>query len=376
MKTVTTLFPDSGIPDDYATEFDEAYFTYLYSAIVDPMKMESTRISPPPLDLTEEYLSFAGYVHSREQTLDIVLGNIYLDSGRPSRNVTDPSNLDELFPPECFFNSMYEHKKEVLEFDVDGWEGPSPNEDDDEDDERPKKFDCVECDKTFDCLSRLLYQTVTHTNLKAFSCHLCKRTFGYRQTLELHMRIHGGVRKSKCDICGLTFTRQDILTNHMAAHNEARPFQCDQCPKTFKTNSCLHQHKEVHLQVRRYQCENCDLSFKRIRELESHKSTVHYKARPFKCDKCEKDFTRKDYLEQHCLAIHTSERPFVCEICNKTFNDSAGLRKHAAVHSEAKPFRCDICPNMTYKRSDHLTRHMKDTHPAKLEEFMVFIVLL
>lgn len=95
MATVVKLFPESVIPAEYAKDFDEAYLTYLYSAVVNPIKMESTRINTPPPTLSDDYLRFAGRFHNKVDTTDIVLGNIYLNKGTPSPHVTLASNLDK-----------------------------------------------------------------------------------------------------------------------------------------------------------------------------------------------------------------------------------------------------------------------------------------
>ncbi|XP_035713662.1 exonuclease 1-like [Folsomia candida] len=95
LATVVKLFPESVIPAEYAKDFDEAYLTYLYSAVVNPIKMESTRINTPPPTLSDDYLRFAGRFHNKVDTTDIVLGNIYLNKGTPSPHVTLASNLDK-----------------------------------------------------------------------------------------------------------------------------------------------------------------------------------------------------------------------------------------------------------------------------------------
>lgn len=356
------LYPKSVIPEDYAKDFEEAYLTYLYSAVIDPIKMESVRISTPPPTLTEENLRFAGRHHNKIDTTDIVLGNIYINTGLPSRIVTDTSNLDNIFPPESFFHSKYIAKKEVLEFDIEEiLEGQCPEEDE-EDEERPKEYPCPDCDKIFDCFSDLVRHSVVHSNAKPFSCQLCKRCFSFAGSLSCHMLIHEGLKKFKCQECGLSFSVKRILDMHNAVHIEARPFKCDQCEKSFKTYVTLYSHKFVHTNERPFICDECGSSFKFVKKLLTHISEVHLGIKPFKCGDCGNAFAQKTQLDQHITAIHKKENPYICDVCSKAFNDPSTLKDHKATHSEAKPYKCPVCPNSSYKTSNNLRRHIRFNH--------------
>lgn len=253
-----------------------------------------------------------------------------------------PPTWTNLFPPTCFFHSEFEEKKQVMEFHVEEGEGPCPDEDDQEE-EHPKEYPCLDCDKIFFSLSKFVRHAVVHTKKRHFSCELCLRSFAFEASLVPHMRIHEDARKFKCGVCGNAFNQQVFLDNHVAAiHGEARPFQCDECEKSFKTNAGLFLHIGTHSEQRPHQCDECDLSFKRTGQ-----------------------------LQQHIKSIHTKDKTYVCDVCKKAFSDPSALRNHKATHSDARPFKCTICPNKTYKTNNGLWIHMRNSHPGHVNKSKV-----
>ena len=153
-------------------------------------------------------------------------------------------------------------------------------------------------------------------------------------------RARGGGRHP-CAMCPKSFASPSQLEEHFTyRHSDARTHVCSLCSKVFKTKSNLNQHLRTHV-GKRFRCAACP------------------EARPF---------TESGY-RYHLLTKHSDEavrRRFRCHLCPparpRSFAQNKLLQKHlASCHSDERKHECPHCP-MTFKRADHLARHVSDTH--------------
>ena len=92
---------------------------------------------------------------------------------------------------------------------------------------------CMECGKTFPCLSALnSHVTKSHRNNKTFNCPECLKMFPNNSRLSRHVRIfHLNQRDYECDRCGKRFMDKSKLIQHVTAvHDKLKPYLCDLCP--------------------------------------------------------------------------------------------------------------------------------------------------
>ena len=147
--------------------------------------------------------------------------------------------------------------------------------------------------------------------------------------------------RHQCKMCPKSFASPSQLEEHFTyRHSDARTHVCSLCSKVFKTKSNLNQHLRTHV-GNRFRCAACP------------------EARPF---------TESGY-RYHLLTKHSDDavrRRFRCHLCPpgkaRSFAQNKLLQKHvASCHSEERKHECPHCP-MTFKRADHLARHVSDTH--------------
>lgn len=110
-----------------------------------------------------------------------------------------------------------------------------------------KKFQCVQCDKTFNKSCYLTQHNKTfHSGEKPFKCHRCGKRFSCDQSHEEHVAKHSGDKPFKCELCPKAFNHKTDLRRHMCLHSGRKPFHCDQCGKGFIRKDHLVKHMEVH----------------------------------------------------------------------------------------------------------------------------------
>ncbi len=221
-------------------------------------------------------------------------------------------------------------------------------------------FKCDECNKKFKTKNQLTVHKQTHRNYRPFVCTYpgCSKTYTRNEHLKIHMQTHTGERPYKCchEGCNRTFTRKDHRDSHEATHEEGK-FICNQCGQKFHRQIHLDSHMLSHsLPDRtpnpdRIKCPNPD---------------------------CNSTFTCVDSLKMHIKTQHESQtKNYICDFimpngqpCGKAFYTSSNLKEHKLSHSDAKPFKCTYegC-NKTYKTKKDLTRHIREKHTEKPDEF-------
>ena len=97
---------------------------------------------------------------------------------------------------------------------------------------------------------------MTHSDRpKKYSCQTCQKTFTAESTLKRHIKsVHDNNIKFQCELCEKSIKRADNLTRHNhEAHLEpsvntqyacqfAKPFKCDFCESRFKRKEKLNSH--------------------------------------------------------------------------------------------------------------------------------------
>lgn len=199
------------------------------------------------------------------------------------------------------------------------------------------------------------------------TCADCGSTYSTRRRLREHYAsgIHTDAPRYVCTECGAKFDNSTHLERHKASHKDDRPWVCEVCEKDFKTQDNLRYHQLwVHTDEKSFPCEDCDKSFKRKEALVLHRKDAHPEEEiDGTCDKCGKVFESLSKLRWHISTDHNDKDKFECDKCDRKFDFKTQLDKHLLSHSETKSFVCNLC-SAAYKRKDHLTRHMKNSHGA------------
>eukprot|EP01084_Bolivina_argentea_P039876 73684_1 len=117
---------------------------------------------------------------------------------------------------------------------------------------------------------------------------------------------------------------------------------------------------------------NCSCAFNHKSKLERHISTYHSNARPFKCtfnNRCNKSYKREDHLKRHLLT-HKNEKLFKCNYtnCNLKFNQNYHLRRHIKCVHGPPQYKCNYCNNK-FQKKRKLNKHMALIH----NEFCPFV---
>uniref|UniRef100_A0A8C5LW80 Uncharacterized protein n=1 Tax=Leptobrachium leishanense TaxID=445787 RepID=A0A8C5LW80_9ANUR len=177
-----------------------------------------------------------------------------------------------------------------------------------------------------------------HPGKKSFECLRCEKSFNCRSHLVMHQRVHTRERPYVCAECGKTFTQSSNLFRHQRGHRGERPYVCTECGKTFTQSSYLLIHQRTHTGERPYACNDCGKSFRVNSTLVRHQR-VHVGEKPYTCTKCGKCFTQSSYLLIH-QRTHTEERPFTCTQCGKGFKVNSSLLRHQRLHFGEQTYKC------------------------------------
>ncbi|XP_078615338.1 uncharacterized protein LOC144884155 [Branchiostoma floridae x Branchiostoma japonicum] len=79
------------------------------------------------------------------------------------------------------------------------------------------------------------------------------------------------------------------------------------------------------------------------------------------CSHCGEKFESRSKLTKHVRSLHQRMR---CTICGLELSNRFNHDRHVKMkHTSQRDFACVVCAK-TFKRSDHLQRHMQNTHPS------------
>ena len=278
-----------------------------------------------------------------------------------------------------------------------------------------RKFECVECLKSFTTKLQLKHHLNIHLGLKPYSCEICNKSFTQPTHLKIHRRVHDGSKPYMCSVCGKTFAIGSNMRKHLAIHDREDPeltasqaelavtetvteieeqevvrmsnYPCTHCEAVFTTKRELVAHSAGHQETNPYFCKapDCGQRFPTEKKLLTHERRSHGAEhcctfcgkvcisasqlkkhilshtgeKPFKCHICHKHFSQKSHATFHINTVHStgdSEKKFSCPECGKSFSSSGVLKKHKMWHFNERPFQCELCPKSFVQKS-HLKVH-------------------
>lgn len=176
---------------------------------------------------------------------------------------------------------------------------------------------CLECDKSFDKLSRLQRHAKIHnTDGKAWSCESCSQRFANFANLLRHQIKHSN----------------ELAMNTTTINNKPNSFKCNECQKVFNKQESLASHMKMHKSDQKeYFCEFCPKSFTKMNKLTRH-AKIHDEMKSHKCNICDRTFALGGQLIDH-MNKHKNLKPHVCSFCNKGFQQSCTLKDHIRIHT-------------------------------------------
>ncbi|XP_034160902.2 zinc finger protein 721 isoform X2 [Pangasianodon hypophthalmus] len=140
-----------------------------------------------------------------------------------------------------------------------------------------KKYECSECNRTFD---------------KAVSlrCHMLWHRGGMGKKSRYRRKIHiaNPIRKvgMKCEICGHeSFTKASHYV-HLGKHEDRKPYK-----------SIMYQ--LANLQKNSFKCDVCGMHFSRLSALQSHQQHHNKMKKPYECLQCDKSYSNLSTLYNH-----------------------------------------------------------------------------
>lgn len=141
--------------------------------------------------------------------------------------------------------------------------------------DKPQRYQCTECGKSYSTFSGLTKHRQFHcpaaegNQKKSFSCKYCDKTYTSLGALKMHIRTH--TLPCKCTICGKAFSRPWLLQGHIRTHTGEKPFSCQYCHRAFADRSNLRAHLQTHSDVKKYSCATCNKTFSRMSLLTKHR---------------------------------------------------------------------------------------------------------
>lgn len=234
---------------------------------------------------------------------------------------------------------------------------------------RPDKFYCEICSRSFETLAALTMHMRTHSNEiiskeSSFRCEICLKHFATAKTLKSHRIVHVDECPFSCDHCEMKFKRKTKLKAHMDRIHLGvyKKYPCHLCEKIFNTSVALNYHLVGHTDECNFKCSSCDRLFKHKSLLSRHIKIVHMKQhfRRFNCKNCDKVFEKRKLLNQHIIQDHNEELPFKCNVCNRCLSSAYCLKTHLKTHSDTKEFVCTYCGKGFHKihnLNEHINSH-------------------
>ncbi|KAH1173706.1 zinc finger protein PLAGL1 [Mauremys mutica] len=211
---------------------------------------------------------------------------------------------------------------------------------------QPDSYHCQLCGKIFVSVEKLTAHTYAHTGERPYRCSQqgCTKAFISKYKLIRHSATHSPQKSHQCGYCEKTFHRKDHLKNHLQTHDPNKmAFKCEECGKKYNTKLGYKRHLALHAAT------SGDLT----------------------CRVCSQEFVGTEVLLEH-LKTHagkpgssTKEKKHKCDHCEHYFYTRKDVRRHMVVHTGCKDFLCQFCAQR-FGRKDHLTRHVKKTHPQEL----------
>lgn len=213
---------------------------------------------------------------------------------------------------------------------------------------------------------RSYYRAVNSPHLPSYNplypegrvtCYFCGYVpySGQLDRFYVHMNKHILEVPYRCGTCGRSMASPEALDAHKKVHGDIdapRRFGCKLCKSSFRKKSTLLGHLKTHSTLAELPCPHCDKKFKYERGLRRHVRVFHTDDKaPIKCGVagCKETFKRRDHLKRHLKNVHGVEEEgnrFPCPFCQVVFNFRWKYESHAVERHPRevkKLFRCDQC---------------------------------
>ena len=202
-----------------------------------------------------------------------------------------------------------------------------------------KWFQCGECGKKMEDISKLARHSALHTDLRPYRCTTCHKSYKTRDMLNKHRKTHlprEQVWKVSCPYCGKRFASRPERDKHVNIHTGERNKKCNTCGETFKNATTLKQHRlRKHGEGKFVKCPFCLCTGVTRSRLGSHVAGVH-KAQlqkietgqlicPYKCLVCNEEFSEEPPLVEHMLGHGKG----ACSTCKSRKFRHVRLKAHA-----------------------------------------------
>ena len=264
---------------------------------------------------------------------------------------------------------------------------------------RPEKYECETCDKSFQTEQEMNDHFLKiHKKMKCPECH---RFFRSKIALDQHINLkhnenpdlefkvqcekcdkmvaksryqhhlfkkHGALKKEKCEYCELEFDDIKTLRVHFRTEHSDIPgnYKCQLCGKSFMAKERVTEH-QIKVHNKKFQCQACGHSVSHRKDLELHIKRQHegIETEKINCEICGKTLT-KSSIKSHLARVHgEGGQKCKCKVenCGKEFNHPQQLREHMAkVHSNGKNIvQCKICGKLL-SHATSLKKHIKIVH--------------
>ena len=119
-------------------------------------------------------------------------------------------------------------------------------------------------------------------------------------------------------------------------------------------------------------CNICGKKLGNLKNLKKHYK-LHTGLREYKCKFCDKSYKRSDHLNRHMIVHQEDKTPFECSYCYKKFSYKYHLKTHINNIHILNPFKfkCEICGEFFHKKIK-LLKHQRREHKEKIEKIKCY----
>ena len=119
-------------------------------------------------------------------------------------------------------------------------------------------------------------------------------------------------------------------------------------------------------------CNICGKKLGNLKNLKKHYK-LHSGLRNYKCKFCDKSYKRSDHLNRHMITHQEEKTPFECNYCHKKFSFKYHLKTHINNIHIINPFKfkCEICGEFFHKKIK-LLKHKRREHKEKVEKIKCY----